>query len=111
MQTTARIFKILFAIFLVICIGVHVYGLFKPITHETTASHLIHIASYSLCLLTFLAPVQGRIIIYSLAAIYPFAFHAHCAWVSLADNGQLNGICILVVVMMPLGAFWIWKQK
>jgi hypothetical protein len=111
MKTTSLIFKYLFAVFLVICVGVHVYGLFAPITHEGTASHLVHIASYSLCLLTFLVPVPGRPFVYLLAAVYPFAFHAHCAWVSLHDNGSLNGICILVVCALPMGAAWLFRQK
>jgi hypothetical protein len=111
MKIAARIFKVLFVIFLLICIGVHVYGLFEPITHESTASHLIHLVSYSLCLFAFLAPLPGRPFVYSLAAVYPFAFHAHCAWVSFFDAGKLNGICILVVVLMPIGAFWLFKQK
>jgi hypothetical protein len=111
MQIAARTFQILFAIFLLICIGVHIYGLYGHMTHESTASHFIHIVSYCLCLLAFLVALPGRPFVYSMAAVYPFMFHAHCAWLSLINEGRLNGICILVVAMLPLGAIWVFKQK
>lgn len=52
-----------------------------------------------------------RTLAYTLAAVYPFLYHANCAWNSYTLHDKLNGICILVVIMMPLIGVWIWNQS
>src|ERR1700722_1316092 len=94
--------NILFTIFLIICIAVHVVGLATHYSNEPVYSHIIHLVSYCICLLALLRPIPYRTLIYCLAAIYPFCYHANCAWVSYTLHDKFNGICILVVVEMPL---------
>jgi len=111
MKATRITITTLFTIFFLICIGVHLVGLFTRYSDEPVISHIVHTISYSVCLLTLLKPLRLRTLLYSSAAVYPFLYHANCAWVNYSVYGKLNPICILVVVMMPLCALWIWKQN
>ncbi|MDB5283255.1 MAG: hypothetical protein JWO06_2330 [Bacteroidota bacterium] len=111
MKAIQVITKILFTIFLVICISVHVYGLIAPFSTEPVWSHIVHTISYCACLFTLLVSVKYRLGIYIVGACYPFIYHANCAWHSYADLGKLNPICLLVVVMMPLAAVFIWNME
>jgi hypothetical protein len=111
MKAAQLIVNFLFITFLFICIGVHVYGLARRFNDESIPSHIIHLVSYCVCLLALLRPIQYRTLIYCLAAIYPFCYHAHCAWVSYTVHDKFNAICILVIIEMPLIALWIWKQS
>ena len=102
---------ILFTLFLLICIGVHVVGLATHYSDEPVYSHCIHLLSYCLCLYALLRKgIPYRALIYFLAAVYPFLYHGNCAWMSYTLHGRLNPVCILVVVLMPLIGFWIWRQ-
>ncbi|HWB63809.1 MAG TPA: hypothetical protein VG603_09885 [Chitinophagales bacterium] len=111
MKTAGIIFNVVFSIFLLICVGVHVYGLFSHFNSEPQYSHIIHIVSYGLCLYAYITTARFRLLAYVFGSIYPFLYHAHCAWVSFTDYGHLNGICILVVVMIPIGKLWLWKTS
>ncbi|HLP50896.1 MAG TPA: hypothetical protein VK154_08425 [Chitinophagales bacterium] len=111
MKTIQVFVAVLFSLFFIPAIGVHVYGLFVPITQESTASHIIHILSYSVCLITFLRPISYRLLLYSLAAIYPFMFHANCFFIPLLQQNKFNAVCLLVIVMLPLGGLWIYKSR
>jgi hypothetical protein len=119
MKAAQLIVNILFTIFLIICIAVHVVGLCvaghlftlsSPISDEPAYSHIIHLVCYCICLFALLRPIKYRTLVYCLAAIYPFYYHAHCAWVSYTVHHEFNAICILVIIEMPLIALWIWKQ-
>jgi hypothetical protein len=103
--------NILFTLFLIICIAWHVVALAMHLENDPVYVHLVFLVCYGICLLALLRPIKYRTIIYCLAAIYPFYYHAHCAWVSYTVHDKFNTICILVVVEMPLIALWIWKQK
>jgi hypothetical protein len=111
MKAARLIINILFTLFLIICIAVHVVGLATHYSDEPIYSHIIHLVSYCICVFVLLRPVQYRTLIYCLAAIYPFCYHAHCAWVHYAVQGKFHAVCILVIIEMPLIALWIWKQK
>jgi hypothetical protein len=111
MKVFNLIIRALFSIFLAICIGVHIYGLLTHFNNESNASHVVHLISYSLCFYAFLKPINYRLALYSFGSIYPFLYHAHCAWLSYAQYSKWNGVCILVVVMLPLGALWVWQEK
>ena len=101
----------LFIVFLLICIGVHVTGLVTHYSDEPVYSHIIHLISYCVCLYALLRAIPMRTLIYVLAAVYPFLYHANCAWMSYSLHGRLNPICILVVILMPLIGVWIRKQS
>lgn len=101
---------VLFTLFLLICIGVHVVGLTTHFSDEPVYSHIIHLISYCVCLYALLRSMPYRALIYALAAVYPFLYHGNCAWMSYTLHGRLNPICILVVVLMPLIGVWIWRQ-
>jgi len=103
--------KFLFALFLAICVGVHLYGLGAHFTDESNASHIIHIASYALCLFALLKRVDFRLAIYFVGSLYPFFYHANCAWNTFYLQHTLNGICLLVVVLLPLIGVFIGKQN
>lgn len=103
------IVTVLFSLFFIPAVGVHVYGLFAPITQESTASHIIHIVSYSVCFFTFLRAIKYRLLLYALAAVYPFMFHANCFFTPLVQQNKFNAVCLLVIVMLPLGGLWIYK--
>jgi hypothetical protein len=104
--------KIFFALFFIPAIGVHVYGLIHPFTDESIPSHIVHVLSYSICFFTLLRPVKFRLLLYCVAAIYPFLYHANCFLTHLLQQDKLTPVCLLVIIMMPLGAIWIiWKNK
>jgi hypothetical protein len=109
MKTVRLITTTLFVLFFVPAIAVHFIGLFKHITDESTASHLIHVFSYSLCLYTILFAVKHRLSLYAIGAVYPFLFHANCFLTPLLQQNKISPICLLVIVMLPLGALWIRK--
>ncbi len=111
MKTASLLFKIYLALFMVSGIIFHVYALYTHFTRETEQMHLIHLLSYSLCLLAVLVNLRYRFMVYTLAAVYPFIYHANCAWVSFIDLGKLNPICIYVVIMMPLGMLWVLSES
>jgi len=109
MKTVRLITTTLFVLFLAPAILVHIAGLFTHITDESTASHLIHVVSYSLCLYTILFPVAHRLSLYLVGALYPFLFHANCFLTPLLQQNKISYVCLLVIVMLPLGAVWIRK--
>ncbi len=105
------IVKILLGTFLAICVGVHIYGLFYHSFNEPDWSHIVHIISYSLCLFTFLRPIKFRIWLYLLGAVYPFFYHARCFFVPLIELHKFNHICLEVIIVLPLAAWFILKQN
>ncbi len=103
--------KILFAFFLSICVLVHVAGLFTHVSDESVLSHLIHITTYGACLFIALRPTGQPAIIFPVAALYPFFFHARCAVIPLIEEQRYNAICWLVVFMLPLISWWVWVER
>ena len=110
MKPTKLIITLLFALFLLICIGVHIVGLVTKYSDEPIYSHIIHTICYCTCLFALIRPLRYRTEIYSVAAVYPFLYHANCAWMHYSLQGKLHPICILVIILMPLIAAWIWSQ-
>lgn len=104
-------FKVLFSLFLVICIAVHIYGLLTRFSDESIPSHIVHILSYSLCLFAFLYPVKYRLIIYLFGAVYPVAYHANCFFTQLIYQGKFNSICFMVIFILPLTAIILLKNE
>lgn len=104
------VLKVLLALFLVICVGVHVYGLFTHFNDESDLSHIVHLLSYSLCLFTFLRPVKYRLWLYLAGLPYPFVYHALCLGRTYNEHQTVNYICLLVVVLLPAMAYWIWLE-
>jgi hypothetical protein len=98
-------FKILALVFFAIAVAVHIYGLFYPITSETTASHIAHILSYSVCLYSVFTQFKHSQFIYLVAALYPIYFHAGCA---RAADGNFNAVCVFVVVYMSIVSVWMF---
>lgn len=111
LYTMHTIIKYLFATFLLIAVLVHVYGLIYNDTSESTASHLVHLVSYSAALLAVLKPFKLHVALYMVAAVYPFYYHWVCAVASYKQTGELNAICILVVILMPLIGWWLFKTS
>ena len=103
--------KVLLAVFLTICVLVHVYGLIYHPFPESDLSHIIHILSYSLCLFTFLRPVKYRLLLYCMGAIYPFIYHANCFFTPLIELHKFNSICMLVIIVLPLAGWLVYKQS
>ena len=104
------IFKILMSVFLVICIGVHVVGVVSPLTGEPLWSHIVHMISYAICLVSVLRPFSWRWVAYTIGAVYPFMYHARCAWTQFAIFGRYSAVCILVVVLLPTGIWLVWPK-
>ncbi len=94
--------------FLVICVAVHVYGLASPISDESVSSHIVHSISYLLCLWAVLHPSwRYALFCYIPGMLYPVAYHALCAYRTFAEHGEANFICLLVVFLLPVGAWWL----
>jgi hypothetical protein len=104
------VLKYLFAAFLLIAALVHVYGLIYHNTNESNSSHIVHLLSYTIALLTVLRPKKYHFAVYVAAAIYPFYYHIGCALQTYNEIGKLNPICILVVILMPLIGAWVLKM-
>lgn len=100
-----NIFKILAVVFFAIAVSVHIYGLFYPITSESTASHIAHILSYSACLYSVFTQIKHSQFIYLVAALYPVWYHAGCA---RAEDGSFNAVCVFVVVFMSIVSIWMF---
>jgi hypothetical protein len=105
--------KVLFALFFIPAVGVHIYGLVKPLpgSTESMPSHLVHIISYSAAFYAFLKAMNYRLLIYSVASVYPFLYHANCFFGHLINEHRFTPVCLLVIVMLPLGAAWIWSRR
>lgn len=106
MKTAERVGVGLFSVFLMFCAGVHVYGLFVPFNSESMASHIIHLLSYLLCLYSFYGRGGYSNWMYLAGMIYPVAFHALCAYSTYIQQQRINGVCVLVVLALPLA--WLW---
>jgi len=111
MKAFNLVFKILLALFFVICLVVHVQGLLYHSYPESNVSHVIHLVSYSVCLLTTLRVINYRLLLYLAGLVYPFCYHANCLWMHYNLEHKISPVCLLVVVLMPLGAGWIWSQR
>lgn len=101
------IFRRVMIAFLAICLAVHIAGLLRPFSSEPTWSHLVHLLSYALCLYCVIRPMQLAWVIYTIGTIYPFLYHAPCAWTQYSEHGQLSIVCILVVVLLPAGGWLV----
>lgn len=104
------VIKVLLAVFLAICVGVHVAGLFVPVSDETPLSHVVHLLSYSLCLFVFLKRIKFHLILYCIGFIYPFIYHALCLQKTYELTGKVNPICMLVVILLPAIGVWMWME-
>lgn len=109
-MNAAQVSRILVALFLVICILVHVVGLVTPVSDETLLSHLVHLASYGMCLAAFWLSFSMRIPVYLVGAVYPVYFHGQCLLHTWTSAHRINVICLLVVVILPLTAIWMFYQ-
>lgn len=105
------VIRVLVALFLSICVAVHVYGLITRFNNESIPSHIIHLLSYSLCLFTFLRPVKYRLALYLLGTVYPVWYHAACFFTQLSQLHKFNSICFQVIVILPLAALLLWQGQ
>ncbi|MCW3126695.1 MAG: hypothetical protein JWO03_2353 [Bacteroidetes bacterium] len=105
------IFKILMILFLLICVGVHVQGLLAPFSSEPVWSHIVHVISYTLCLVSIIRPFSWAWVAYTIGAIYPFLYHGRCAWIQYTVHDRFSAVCILVVVLLPLGSWIVWPER
>ena len=103
--------KTLLVVFLVICIGVHVYGLFTHFNNESDLSHTVHLLSYALCLYSFVQPAKHRLLLYLTGLVYPFIYHALCLGKTYNELHSVNSVCLLVVVLLPAMAYWILLEE
>ena len=106
-----RFITYLIALFLIVCIGVHVAGFFVHVSNEGMLSHVIHLISYSLLLLAFLRPVKFRLLLYCIGFIYPFCYHANCFFVSMLQQHHFNSICFDVIFVLPIAGIMILQQE
>lgn len=109
MNSLQPILRILLAMFLAICVAVHIIGFFYPVSNEPMWSHTVHILSYGLCLFTFLKRIKHGVFLYLAGMLYPFFFHARCAWLSF-NEGHTSAICVLVVIMLPAIGYQVWLK-
>jgi hypothetical protein len=103
--------KTLLVVFLLVCVAVHVYGLFTRFNNESNLSHIIHLLSYTLCLFTFLKVIRYRLWLYLAGLVYPFVYHAVCLGKTYNELNTVNYVCLLVVVLLPAIAYWIWWEE
>lgn len=101
-----KVEKFLFSLFLTVCVVVHIVGLIQPYTAEPSWSHVIHIVSYTSCLLALLVDFKHRTWVYVIGLLYPFYYHSVC--LSQFADAMSIVICGLVVVLLPL--MW-WRMK
>ncbi|MCX6197999.1 MAG: hypothetical protein NTY88_02090 [Bacteroidetes bacterium] len=103
--------KIFLVLFFITAVSVHVIGLVKPFSPETPLSHIVHVVSYSLCLLTILKRLNFGIILYVIGSIYPYFIHAQCTYIQYTELNKLNAICIYTVIMLTAGFIFLLKEK
>lgn len=103
--------KILLVLFFITAVAVHVIGLIKPFSPETPLSHIVHVVSYSLCLLTILKRINFGIIIYAIGSIYPYFIHAQCTYIQYTELNKLNAICIYTVIMLTAGFIFFVERE
>lgn len=111
-----KFLKPIVIVILLIGIGVHVYSLVVtpyPFPEEPDWSHYAHLAAYIVALYAVLklqAQSIGKIL-YALAIIYPFYFHARLLFGELqgAINIQNMVACVAIVVFLPAGLFLFRK--
>jgi hypothetical protein len=95
-------FKILLSVFFLIAIGFHI----PPIINffpEKIILHLAYIFTYSICWGMLFSKNKNRSILYVLAAIFPFVMHVYYGYLALPKLNQSFWICLLVVIMLPIG--------
>jgi hypothetical protein len=102
-----KLLTILLSLFFVVCVFIHVYGLFYHVSDESILSHIVHIVSYSACFAAVVKNFKFPVYIYWLGAVYPFMFHAVCLYKSVSIANHISGICLLVVVLLPVAGCWI----
>lgn len=102
-------FQRLIALFFLICLGVHVYGLIAPFSEETPLSHVVHLVSYGMCLFAILQNFRTQVLVYIFGSIYPLYIHVPCAWSAL-EKGHLNWVCLAVTFFIPLGLVGLLKK-
>lgn len=103
--------KILMTIFLLICVGVHVRGVLVPFSSEPLGSHIIHIISYTLCLVSILRQFSWAWVAYTFGAIYPFFYHARCTWMEYSIHERFSPVCIFVIILLPAGIGLVWPKS
>ena len=111
MDKVILVLKVLMNVFLLICIGVHIWGLMSPVTSEPVYSHVIHLVSYSVCLVSLTRPFLWARVAYTIGAVYPFIYHARCVWEHYETYHRLSPVCILVVVLLPVGMLLIGYKE
>ena len=105
------VLKFAMILFLLICLGVHVRGVLSPFSDEPMWSHIVHLVSYTCCLICVIRPFPMAIVAYTIGAIYPFIYHARCVWTQHELYHRWSPICILVVVLMPAGMIVVAGRK
>lgn len=103
--------KIFLVLFFITAVAVHVIGLVKPFSPETPLSHIVHVASYGLCLFTILRRINFGTIMYAIGSIYPYFIHVRCTYLQYSELNKLNAICIYTVIMLIVGFIFLWKEK
>lgn len=98
-------------LFLIICIGVHLYGLIDHFSNEANWSHVIHLISYTLCLFFFTGNLKFRLYGYGIAMLYPFAYHTVCLETTFAEHHTVQPVCMLVVILLPAIFVWMGYEK
>lgn len=111
-----NLLKPVVTIILLIGIGVHIYSLAVtpyPFPDEPNWSHYAHLVAYIIALYAVLKLQTQSIgkILYALAIIYPFYFHARLLLVELQGVVNIQNVvaCVAVVVFLPLG-IWLFRK-
>ena len=103
--------KFFLILFFITAVAVHVIGLVKPFSPETPLSHIVHMLSYGLCLLTILQRINFGIIMYVNGSIYPYFIHVQCSYLQYTELNKLNAICVYTVIMLTAGFIFVWTES
>lgn len=98
----AKFLKVLLSIFFLIAIGFHLPPMVNDYMEKPT-THSVYILTYGICWAMLFSNHKYRSQVYFIAAIFPFIMHVYYGYLALPNLNQSFWICLLVVIMLPIG--------
>lgn len=98
--------RLLFSLFFVIAIGVHVYYVLYP-DHKPLWWHALYFLTYASCWRMLFSEHRHSVLIYTLMALFPFITHLYYGWQHSAHPDGVFWVCMAVCIFLPAGAVWL----
>ena len=99
--------NVLFSIFFIIAIGVHIYNVAIQPDGNPFWWHGIYFITYGICWWMVFSRINYRSLLYASMAIFPFITHFYYGYKHLVLLDSTFWICFIVCILLPLGFFWV----